>query len=75
VFSRPSYERAAEPPVLAKLAPRGGPPFEMESDLALAIEKARHRAGPKGVVLITGSLFTVGEARAILTGDPTSDLP
>lgn len=75
VFSRPRYERAAEPSVLAKAAPRGGPPFEMEPDLALAIEKARHRAGPKGVVLITGSLFTVGEARAILTGDPTSDLP
>lgn len=75
VFSRPRYERAAEPSALAKAAPRGGPPFEMEPDLALAIDKARHRAGEKGVVLITGSLFTVGEASAIITGDTTSDLP
>ena len=75
VFSRPRYERAAEPDALAKAAPADGPPFEMEPDLELAIRKARNRAGKKGVVLITGSLFTVGEARAILTGDPTSDLP
>lgn len=75
VFSRPSYSRAAQPSSLARAAPRGGPPFEIEPDLSLAIDKARHRAGKKGVVLVTGSLFTVGEARAILNGDPTSDLP
>jgi dihydrofolate synthase/folylpolyglutamate synthase len=75
VFSRPRYERAANPSTLAKAAPRGGPPFEIEPDLSIAIEKARLRAGEKGVVLITGSLFTVGEARAIITGDTTSDLP
>jgi dihydrofolate synthase/folylpolyglutamate synthase len=75
VFSRPRYERAAEPAILAKSAPKGAPPFELEPELPLAIEKARERAGENGVVLVTGSLFTVGEARAILTGDPTSDLP
>ena len=75
VFSRPSYSRAAEPSTLAKATPRGGPPFEIEPDLELAMVKARRRAGKNGVVLVTGSLFTVGEARAILSGDPTSDLP
>jgi len=75
VFSRPAYSRAADPVALAKAAPQGSPPFEQEADLALALEKARLRAGKGGVVLVTGSLFTVGEARAILTGDPTSDLP
>jgi dihydrofolate synthase/folylpolyglutamate synthase len=75
IFSRPRYERAAEPSALAKAAPKDSPPFELETDLAEAIYKARHRAGETGVVLVTGSLFTVGEARAILTGDPTSDLP
>jgi dihydrofolate synthase/folylpolyglutamate synthase len=75
IFSRPRYSRAAEPSVLVKAAPLGAPPFETEPDLARAIDKARLRAGKNGVVLVTGSLFTVGEARAILTGDPTSDLP
>ncbi|KMY66636.1 hypothetical protein AAU61_16075 [Desulfocarbo indianensis] len=75
VYSRPSYSRAADPVALAKATPQGSPPFEQEPDLAKALEKARLRAGKGGVVLVTGSLFTVGEARAILTGDPTSDLP
>ena len=75
IFSRPRYERAAEPSVLADAAPKGSPPLELEPDLANAIAKARRKAGKNGVVLVTGSLFTVGEARAILTGDPTSDLP
>ncbi len=75
IFSRPRYSRAAEPAVLAAAAPQGGPPHQVEPDLARAIEKAQRLAGKKGVVLVTGSLFTVGEARAILSGDTTSDLP
>jgi dihydrofolate synthase/folylpolyglutamate synthase len=38
------------------------------------MERARRLAGPGGVVLVTGSLFTVGEARTLLSGG-TSDLP
>ncbi|WP_449246968.1 bifunctional folylpolyglutamate synthase/dihydrofolate synthase [Desulfarculus baarsii] len=75
VFSRPGYSRAATPQALAAAAPKDCPPSEINDDLASAIQRARELAGPEGVVLITGSLFTVGEARAILGGMPTSDLP
>ncbi|MCB2225236.1 MAG: bifunctional folylpolyglutamate synthase/dihydrofolate synthase [Desulfarculaceae bacterium] len=74
VYSRPVYARAADPQRLAEAAPPGAPPGEIEPDLGRAMERARELAGPGGAVLVTGSLFTVGEARTILSGG-TSDLP
>jgi dihydrofolate synthase/folylpolyglutamate synthase len=75
VFSRPRYQRAAEPQALAAVAPSDAPPAEVEPDLGRALERARSMAGPGGVVLVTGSLFTVGEARALLGGQDTTGLP
>jgi dihydrofolate synthase/folylpolyglutamate synthase len=75
VYSRPAYSRAADPRVLAAAAPAGAPPGEVAPTLAAALARARDLAGPGGAVLVTGSLFTVGEARAILQGITTSDLP
>jgi dihydrofolate synthase/folylpolyglutamate synthase len=37
--------------------------------LKKAIKRAADLAGPDGAVLITGSLFTVGEAMAVLEAD------
>ena len=74
VFSRPMYTRAAEPQVLADAAPKACPPHEIIGQLGPAMDRAKQLAGPKGVVLVSGSLFTVGEARAILGGMDTSDL-
>lgn len=62
VFSRPVYERAADPAVLAAQAPPKTPPSTLEPDLGRAMALAEELAGPDGVVLVTGSLFTVGEA-------------
>lgn len=62
IFSRPVYERAADPAVLAAQAPAGAPPSEVEPDLGRAMARAQELAGAGGVVLVTGSLFTVGEA-------------
>ncbi|MBI5521232.1 MAG: bifunctional folylpolyglutamate synthase/dihydrofolate synthase [Desulfarculus sp.] len=75
VYSRPRYERAAAPEALAAAAPAGAPPGQVEPDLARAILTARRLAGPRGAVLITGSLFTVGEALALLTPGSQPDWP
>ncbi len=75
VYSRPAYSRAAEPSVLAAAAPAGAPPGEVVPELGRALARAKELAGPEGVVLVTGSLFTVGEALAILRGIHTTDLP
>jgi dihydrofolate synthase/folylpolyglutamate synthase len=56
----------------AKGAPLGRP-GEVVPHLTDAIEKAKQIAGPNDLILICGSLFTVGEAMAHL--DPERYLP
>lgn len=68
VFSRPAYMRSADPAFLAAQAAGLNTPHQVEPDFAKAIKLATKLAGKNGVVLITGSLFTVGEARALLQG-------
>jgi dihydrofolate synthase/folylpolyglutamate synthase len=62
VFSRPAYERSAEPERLAEAASGYSLPVTVRVPLIEAIDLARQKAGPTGVVVVTGSLFTVGEA-------------
>ena len=50
-----------------------GKPGEIQPTLAKAIEKAKRMADRKDLILVTGSLFTVGEAMAIL--DPEKYKP
>jgi dihydrofolate synthase/folylpolyglutamate synthase len=38
------------------------------ADVGTAVRAAAERAGPRGMVVVTGSLYTVGEARAALGG-------
>lgn len=62
IFSRPEYYRAAEPEYLMKKALGLIKKGEVIPTLPEAINKAIHMADPDDLVLITGSLFTVGEA-------------
>ena len=66
VLSRPGYARAADPQTLFAARPSSFPPAEIKVPLTEAIDLARAKAGSEGVVVITGSLFTVGEAMEIL---------
>jgi dihydrofolate synthase/folylpolyglutamate synthase len=56
--------RAATPP--AELARRH--PGETARTVAEALDRARDLAGREGVVVVCGSLYLVGEARALLLG-------
>ena len=67
-LTRPEYDRAAKPEVLADFAKWYQGPVKVIRKLPQAIETARSEAGPDDLVIITGSLFTVGEARAYLLG-------
>jgi dihydrofolate synthase/folylpolyglutamate synthase len=66
ILSRPQYERAADPEELAAFVR----PIQQDlhvisylpSAISLALDEARHG----DLVCITGSLYTVGEARAYL---------
>jgi dihydrofolate synthase/folylpolyglutamate synthase len=70
IFTRPAYYRAAEPERLLKAAEGLGWSGEVSTPLSAAIERARNLADERDLILITGSLFTVGEAKSYL--DPTS---
>jgi dihydrofolate synthase/folylpolyglutamate synthase len=69
IFTRPAYYRASEPQRLLKAAEKLGRTGEVIVPLSAAIDRARNLAGERDLILITGSLFTVGEAKSYL--DPT----
>jgi dihydrofolate synthase/folylpolyglutamate synthase len=62
IYTRPEYYRSAEPKVLEKNAANLGRPGVVIPELSKAIERAKEIALPDDIILITGSLFTVGEA-------------
>jgi len=66
VFTRPGYDRAAEPERLLKTAEELGWTGEVRTPLSAAIDRARDLADERDMILITGSLFTVGEAKSYL---------
>jgi dihydrofolate synthase/folylpolyglutamate synthase len=70
VLTRPRVDRAADPATLASALPAGTPAL-LESDLARALELARALARRDGCeVLVSGSLYLVGEVLGLLEGRP-----
>jgi len=62
IYTRPVYYRAASPETIMAEGARMGKPGEIVPLLTEAIEKAREIADPRDLIVICGSLFTVGEA-------------
>jgi dihydrofolate synthase/folylpolyglutamate synthase len=62
IYTRPVYYRAANPEILMAEGARLGKPGEIVPFLTEAIKKARDIADPRDLIVICGSLFTVGEA-------------
>jgi dihydrofolate synthase / folylpolyglutamate synthase len=62
IFTRPHYFRAAKTGDLARRAEPYRLEVLQEPEVAQAISRARALAGPEDQVVITGSLYTVGEA-------------
>ncbi|MDB4998376.1 MAG: Dihydrofolate synthase [Myxococcaceae bacterium] len=65
------------PPANAGLRPAADPevlaarhPGEVATSITDALERARAAVGPGGVLVVTGSIFLVGEARGTLLGLP-----
>ncbi|MDQ1333369.1 MAG: dihydrofolate synthase / folylpolyglutamate synthase [Thermodesulfobacteriota bacterium] len=62
ICTRPLYYRAANPEILMKEAAPLGRPGETVLLLTDALTRARKIANPEDLILVCGSLFTVGEA-------------
>jgi dihydrofolate synthase/folylpolyglutamate synthase len=61
IATRPGNPRAASPEEIQQAAARTGVEIEVVDDVRLAVKRARAVAGPKTVVVITGSIYLVGE--------------
>lgn len=64
IFTKAEYERAVPPGELMRLAGGHGPKAVMTESVAQALELAKADAGPGDMVLVTGSLYVIGEAKA-----------
>lgn len=73
IYTRPVYYRAADPEILMAKAASLETPGEVVSTLAQAIDRAKEMAGPQDLIVVCGSLFTVGEAMACI--DPETNVP
>ena len=73
IFTRPEYYRAAAPERLLQAASPMRKPGEVQPTLAKALERAKQMANSEDLILVTGSLFTVGETMALL--DPETYKP
>jgi dihydrofolate synthase/folylpolyglutamate synthase len=64
--TRPENPRAASPKEIQRAAIRTGAEIEAVEDVQHAVGRARELANPKTVVVITGSIYLVGEVMRIL---------
>jgi dihydrofolate synthase / folylpolyglutamate synthase len=70
VFTKPRYQRAADPEDLSNLARPFIQKFYIIPDVAAAIQRAKELAGPEDLICIAGSLYFAGEVKELF-GEPT----
>jgi dihydrofolate synthase/folylpolyglutamate synthase len=66
IATRADNPRSATPDEIREAAARTATDIEEAIDVASALERARSLAGPAGIVVITGSIYIVGEAMRLL---------
>ncbi|HKD78374.1 MAG TPA: folylpolyglutamate synthase/dihydrofolate synthase family protein [Candidatus Angelobacter sp.] len=70
IATRAENPRAATPDEIAELGAHTQAEILKEDSVRAALERARELAGSRGVIVITGSMYIVGEALGILTQNP-----
>ena len=73
IFTQPQYFRAAATQDLARRAQAYGLEILQTPQVAQAVRQAQSLAGPEDRVVITGSLYTVGEAKEYLSNSVNSN--
>jgi len=66
IATRPSNPRSATPEEIREAGARTGAEIETITEVRQALERARSAASAGGVVVITGSIYLVGEAMQVL---------
>jgi dihydrofolate synthase/folylpolyglutamate synthase len=63
-LTRAEYDRSADPENLKAFLKDKSRSIRISKDIPTAVQQAREEAAPEDLILITGSLFVVGEAKA-----------
>jgi dihydrofolate synthase/folylpolyglutamate synthase len=66
IATRPENPRAASPEEIQQAGVRTGAEIETVSDVGAALERARAVSGQQTVMVVTGSIYLVGEAMRLL---------
>jgi len=66
IATRPENPRSASPEEIQQAASRTGAEIETVGEVEPALARAREVAGPEAVIVLTGSIYLVGEAMAVL---------
>jgi dihydrofolate synthase/folylpolyglutamate synthase len=66
VVTHADNPRAANTSELLQAAQRTGTPLAAEESVAAALARARALTKPEGLIVVTGSIFLVGEAMSLL---------
>ena len=69
VLVKPNQERASDPKNLAKQMSAVNKPIDVIPDLSCALESVKKSANSNDLICITGSIFTVSEAKKFLAND------
>src|SRR5262245_7715968 len=69
IATRAENPRAASPHEIAEIAAPTGTQVVEEESMPAALQRAHDSAGSRGVVVITGSIYIVGEALRVLAQD------
>src|ERR1700676_1200309 len=66
IATRPENPRSASPEEIQQAGSRTGSKIEAVAEIGAALDRARAVAEPDGVVVVTGSIYLVGEAMRLL---------
>ncbi len=66
IATRAENPRSASPEEIQQAGSRTGTEIELVAEVEVALERARNAASPAAVVVVTGSIFLVGEAMRLL---------
>jgi len=64
--TRPENPRSASPEEIQLAGSRTGAEIELVSDIGAALDRARQAAAPEAVIVVTGSIYLVGQAMSLL---------
>jgi len=66
IATRPENPRSASPEEIQQAASRASTEIEAVADVPKALDRAKEIAGPHGLMVVTGSIYLVGEAMRML---------